>query len=338
MITIAFAVTFALLLVGPMAVEAIERNLELYCLLLGVAGATLAARWDGALLVDALRAPAPITIAVVVAGLGFARLRPRLEQGFARLRRNLSRPLLSAATTILLGLASSLITAIVAALVLVEAVRMLQLGPPARNRVAVAGCFAIGFGSALTPAGEPLSAIVVHGLGLGFFDLFFTLGDRLIPGVVASGLLAAWFARGEYDLIAEAQPVRERASDALLQGTKTFAFVAGLTLIGAAYGPLAAHWISRFGPYPLFWANTVSAVLDNATLAALEVHGLPPADLRPVVLSMLISGGMLIPGNIPNIVCAGLLKIRSTEWARIGIPIGLGMLGICFAVLILGGG
>jgi len=39
------------------------------------------------------------------------------------------------------------------------------------------------------------------------------------------------------------------------------------------------------------------------------------------------------PGNIPNIVCAGALGIRSGEWAKIGIPIGLAMLGICFAIL-----
>jgi predicted cation transporter len=58
-----------------------------------------------------------------------------------------------------------------------------------------------------------------------------------------------------------------------------------------------------------------------------------PVRLRPALLSMVISGGMLIPGNIPNIVCAGILEIRSVEWARVGVPIGLAMLGICFALL-----
>ena len=159
------------------------------------------------------------------------------------------------------------------------------------------------------------------------------LGAWLIPGIAVSGLLAAWFARGDYDFIAEETAVRERARDVVFQGARIFAFVAGLTLIGAAYGPLAARWVPRFGPNLLFWGNTLSAALDNATLAALEAHGMTPVHLRPALLSMIISGGMLIPGNIPNIVCAGILEIRSAEWARVGVPIGLAMLGICFALL-----
>jgi predicted cation transporter len=31
---------------------------------------------------------------------------------------------------------------------------------------------------------------------------------------------------------------------------------------------------------------------------------------------------MLIPGNIPNIIAAHALKIKSSEWARVGVPVG----------------
>lgn len=326
-----------LLLLGPLAVHAIARNLEIYFLILGAIAVTLAGQWDRALLGAVARAPMPITLAVSVAGFGFAHLRPTLERGFARLREATSRPILTATAIIVIGLASSLATAIVGAIVLVEAIGMLRLGPPARTNVTVAGCFAIGLGSALSPAGGPFSAIVAHGLGLHFFDLTRLLGAWILPGVVAAGLLAAWFARGGYDLIAEEVSVRERTRDVVLQGARIFAFVAGLTLIGVAYGPLAASWVPRLGPNLLFWGNTLSAALDNATLAALEAHGTTPIHLRPALLSMIISGGMLIPGNIPNIVCAGILRIRSAEWARVGVPIGLAMLGICFAILTLGG-
>jgi predicted cation transporter len=48
----------------------------------------------------------------------------------------------------------------------------------------------------------------------------------------------------------------------------------------------------------LFWANTVSAALDNATLVALEVHRMTLPRARDAILSLLVSGGMLIPGNI----------------------------------------
>jgi predicted cation transporter len=324
------------LLLGPLVIRALERNLESFCLVLGLLAATLAG-WNRAVVAEAARAPAPVTLAVLLAGMGFARFRPALDRGFGRLREATSRPLLTAATVIAIGLASSLITAVVGGLLLVEAVGMLRLGPPARNNVTVAGCFAIGIGSALTPAGGPFSAIVAHGLDLRFGDLFILLGAWLVPGVAGLGLLAAWFARGDYDFIAEESSVHERPGDVIRQGAKVFAFVAGLALIGAACAPLAAVWVPRFGLGLLFWGNTLSAALDNATLAALETHGVTPLHLRPALLSMIVSGGMLIPGNIPNIICAGILRISSAEWARVGVPIGLVMLGTSFAILIAGG-
>ena len=50
-------------------------------------------------------------------------------------------------------------------------------------------------------------------------------------------------------------------------------------------------------------------------------------------MALLVSGGILIPGNIPNIVSAGALRIGSAEWAKIGVPMGLILLGIYFAVI-----
>ncbi|MGH7988239.1 MAG: DUF1646 family protein, partial [Candidatus Binataceae bacterium] len=44
---------------------------------------------------------------------------------------------------------------------------------------------------------------------------------------------------------------------------------------------------------------------------------------REVILSLLASGGMLIQGNIPNIIAAGALGISAASWARVGIPLGL---------------
>ena len=321
------------LLIGPIAVPFIERNLEAWCFVLGIIAVTAGHVWSIDLVVDAVRAPVFITLATIVAGIVFRRFRPALDRGFARLRKRISRPVLTAISIIVIGLASSLITAIIGALVLVEAIGMLWLGPPSRSRVAVTGCFAIGLGSALTPAGGPFAAIVASSLRLRFFALFSLIGPWIIPGIVGTGCLAGWFARGDYDLIAEEQSAREGARDALIQGVKIFAFVAGLSLVGAAYAPLAARWVPQLGATSLFWSNTVSAALDNAALAAIEARGLAGAGLRPALLSMIISGGMLIPGNIPNIICANALGIRSGEWGRIGILIGFAMLGICFAVL-----
>jgi len=104
-------------------------------------------------------------------------------------------------------------------------------------------------------------------------------------------------------------------------------------LVSKAYAPVAARFVDALSNDALFWINTVSAALDNATLVALEVHQMPLPRAREAIISLLVSGGMLIPGNIPNIVSAGALKIGSGTWARIGLPIGLVGLGIYFAVL-----
>jgi predicted cation transporter len=44
---------------------------------------------------------------------------------------------------------------------------------------------------------------------------------------------------------------------------------------------------------------------------------------------------MLVPGNIPNIVAAGRLKITMKEWAVIGVPMGLVLMVIYFVILLL---
>ncbi|MFZ2063229.1 MAG: DUF1646 family protein [Candidatus Binatus sp.] len=51
----------------------------------------------------------------------------------------------------------------------------------------------------------------------------------------------------------------------------------------------------------LFWLNTISAVVDNATLAAVEIGpALSRNQQHFAMLGLLIGAGMLIPGNIPT--------------------------------------
>src|SRR5438552_18847971 len=100
------------------------------------------------------------------------------------------RSIFSAIAVFLIAALSSFVTAIVAALMLVEAVGLLRLTTKARNRTTIAGCFAIGLGAALTPAGEPLSTLAVHAMNLKFFGLFVLLGPYVVPGMVVSAILA----------------------------------------------------------------------------------------------------------------------------------------------------
>jgi predicted cation transporter len=56
--------------------------------------------------------------------------------------------------------------------------------------------------------------------------------------------------------------------------------------------------------------------------------------VEAILLGLLISGGMLIPGNIPNIIAAGKLNISSKEWARAGLSIGIVIMVVYFVILL----
>jgi predicted cation transporter len=321
------------LLLGPLLVAAIEHNFEAYCFAAGLAAVTVSQTWGGALVFHAATEPLMITGAVIAASLIFGRIRDRLDQAFAGMRKRTSRAALTTIAVAAIALLSSLITAIVAALLLVEAVRLLRLAPTQKITVTVLGCFAIGMGAALTPIGEPLATLVATGLNLGFTGLFDLLMPLVVPAVVVLSLAAGWVARGAY--VEESNEAGASTAQsplaAVIQGVKVYVFVAGLVLVSHAYAPLADHYVPLVGTNALYWINMLSAALDNATLVAVEMHHMPLERARELLMSLLISGGMLIPGNIPNIVSAGALRIGSLNWARRGIPIGLVLLGIYFA-------
>jgi predicted cation transporter len=329
----------AALLAGPLIFAPLEHNLEPYCFGLGIVAVTIGHQWEWHLLRKAVLDAAPITITVVAAGILFGAYRPMLDRSFTTLRRSLPRPLLAALSVLLVGLLSSAITAVVAALMLVEAVGLMGMGPVERTRIVVLGCFAIGLGSALTPIGGPLATLAASAMNLNFAGLFKLLSPWVFPGLAAITLLASYWARGPYDMVAVADSAsaHERPRQALGQGLRIFAFVAGLTLIGHACAPFASRYVARLPDAGLFWANMLSAALDNATLVAIEFHQLGRERAQAALISLLVSGGMLIPGNVPNIVCANKLSMRSNEWARIGLPLGIIMLGIYFAVVVMVG-
>ncbi len=327
------AIVLVLLVAGPLVAAPLERNIEFYFLAIGMLAIILAGRLGWALAWDAALTPVPIAIAVAVAGMLFGTGRKTLDRVFERLERRIARSILTGLSVFLIALLSSLITAIVAALVLAETVGLLRLPERARIRVTVSGCFAIGLGASLTPLGEPLATLASRAMGLSFLGLFRLLGPYVLPGMVFCALIAGFFARGEYSSRVTLHHVRETSRDVLLQTVKVYAFVAGLVMVGEAFAPWAVQHVDRLSSSALFWLNTVSAALDNATLVALEVHKMEPVRAREAIIALLVSGGMLIPGNVPNIVCAGILKIGSMAWARAAIPLGLLMMAAYFAVL-----
>ena len=109
-----------------------------------------------------------------------------------------------------------------------------------------------------------------------------------------------------------------------------------LVFLGKGFKPIVDTFISKMPYQGLYWLNMISAVVDNATLVAAEIGpSMSLLQVKSALMGLLAAGGMLIPGNIPNIISAGKLKIKSSEWAKVGVPIGLAVMAAYFFLLML---
>lgn len=243
---------------------------------------------------------------------------------------------------VVLGFLSSIITAIVAALLLTEFVSLLPLERKSKIRVSITACFSIGLGAVLTPVGEPLSTIVTSRLHGHFTYMTSLLGLYILAGVLLMGILGTFFAdnnwREKFGSGSEVIyiPERETAKKIILRALKIFIFVVGLDLLGNGFKPLIDTYVIHWNNTCLYIANLLSAILDNATLAAAEISPeMSTVQIKAILISLLVSGGMLITGNIPNIITAGKLKITMKEWAKFALPVGTVLLLGYYAALFI---
>ena len=332
-----------LVLVLPLSLHKVEENLEAFLFGCGVFAVTVTHSWSWHLIVTALEDPIVITIAVFVAGLLFKFTHKMLQTLTHKTVAVIGLRATMAITVFVLGMTSSLITAIIAALILSEVVLLLPLNRKNKIRLVIYCCYAIGMGAVLTKVGEPLGTIVISKLqgepyNAGFWFLIQHLGWYVLAGNV---LLAALAALIKNDDKAETKEVKEEVNvtehsikNISIRAGKVYLFVMALVLLGDGLKPLAEKTITRLSANALYFINSLSAILDNATLAAIEIT--PEISLRSLIfllMSLVISGGMLIPGNIPNIICASKLKIKSKEWAVAALPLGAVLMVAYFIVL-----
>lgn len=325
----------------------VEKNLEVFLFIMGVLSVLVSQVLDWPLIKEALVHPINITLAVLVAGLLFRWFQTPIEKGVLGMSRAIPYRVFIALFVIILGLISSLITAIIAAIILVAIVGVLRLDKESEIRLVVLACFAIGLGAVLTPLGEPLSTVVVNKLNEDFFYLLKLVGIYVIPGVIIFGILAAMFvkSREESQEILSQQSSKEKASnnaetesysEIIIRSLKIYLFVMALTFLGAGFEPLIERYLLDLNPLILYWINMISAVLDNATLAAAEISpSMDSTTIRDMLLGLLVSGGMLIPGNIPNIIAAGKLDITSKQYAKFALPVGLVAMVVYFVVILI---
>jgi predicted cation transporter len=350
-LTVLLFFVFLCVLLLPFLVKVVERQLEIFLFAMGLLAmvldsveAMLFPVGTGSevhilnieLVWDAVKDPIKITLAVMIAGLAFHFLKDRLTRWAESIRNRIDRRLLVFFTIVVLGLLSSVISAIIAALLLAEIVAHFKIARKKAIPFVVIACFAIGLGAALTPLGEPLSTIVISRLDESFGYLALLLWPWVVPGVIALGAYGALVV-GKSDEKGEiAHEVRHHESikEVFIRAGKVYLFVMALVFLGTGLNPLIEWYIKDLSHLTLYWVNIISAVLDNATLASAEINtSMATNQILGALLGLLIAGGMLIPGNIPNIITASKLKIKSMEWARVGIPLGLVLMVIYFIIL-----
>jgi predicted cation transporter len=351
---------FIIVLVLPFKIKKVEENLEVFLFICGVAALTISSfailegetfGWTPEIIVEALTAPVMITTVagipigivqiVLLVGLIIYFAHTQIHKGIQALVNKVPLHILVFCLICGLGLISSIISAILAAIILVEIICALPLGRQEKIGVTVISCFSIGLGAVLTPLGEPLSTITISKLSgdpynAGFWFLFELLAIYVIPGVLAMGVLGVVFLKqqGIPTEGLECKPVRENLRDVVIRAGKVYLFIMALVFLGEGFKPLILEYIVKIPAELLYWVNTMSAVLDNATLAAAEIEpSLTEMQIKSALMALLIAGGMLIPGNIPNIIAAGRMGITSKEWARYGLPLGFVLMVIFFMIL-----
>jgi predicted cation transporter len=320
-------------LVCPVLIKSVEQNIELFFLGAGVFASATTGQWSKSLLHAAMTEPIPLTIAVLVFGVIARLLRPSLDRAVKRLVKLVAPRWIYFGLIIALGLLSSVITAVIAALILVEAIALLKLDRHSEAAAVVLACFAIGLGAALTPVGEPLGTIAISALNVDFWYLVRLLGPLVLAGILIAGVISL-FLPAKYGQSLSADDHVDTWSEIVIRAAKVYLFVAGLVSLSWGLRPFVDQYISRMPQWTLFWVNSISAIVDNATLTAAEIGpSLSPVQQRSILMGLLISGGILIPGNIPNIVAAGRLGITTREWSRVGLLAGLPLMILCFAAL-----
>ncbi|MFH1199334.1 MAG: DUF1646 family protein [Candidatus Omnitrophota bacterium] len=335
-------VILVIVLIAPFLIKKVEEELEIFLFVMGVIAVTITAQWRLSLVEEALIEPVKITLAVLVAGFLFQALQQSITRYVNKLAGLMGVKFFTFLLIVVLGLLSSVITAIIAALVLVEIITCLTLERKDEITLVVLTCFSIGLGAALTPIGEPLSTIVIAKLkGQPYYaDFFFLLRHLwvfIVPGVIVCGFLGFIMApeklQKNHGL---GEKKKENIKAVLIRAVKIYFFVMALVFLGRGFKPIIDAYVSKIPYQGLYWINSISAVLDNATLAAAEIGpSMEIFQIKSALLGLLIAGGMLIPGNIPNIIAAGKLKIKSSEWARFGVPLGLVIMAAYFLLLIL---
>ena len=125
LVTGGLVIIVGMVLVGPFLSKRIEKQLEAFLFVIGCLAVTISGLWSWHLVKEALVDPIKITLAVLVAGLIFKFIRPKIGKWAHAFARKFGYSTLFFIIVVGLGLSSSVITAIIAALILAEVISVL---------------------------------------------------------------------------------------------------------------------------------------------------------------------------------------------------------------------
>lgn len=328
------------LLAGPFVSRWAESHLEVFLLAVGAVAVTVSGGWSVAYLYQVLQYPVNVAFIVLIVSVIFNNYSRYIFRVLFIFFKKLEPRYSFALLIFLLGMTSSLVSVTVSALVLAEVLKVVHLEHEDTVRITVFACYAIGLGAVLTPLAEPLGLVINNALSgaphhADFFFLLRHFIGWLLPAIIALAVAAGYVARNAGTTACmQIREEHETYATMIHRTVHIYMFVAALYLISTGLRPLAQSTMIHLGGKVLFLANVVSVIIDNATLAAIEiVPSISSADLTYMVVGLVASGSMLVQGNLPNMVAADKLGIKSREWARIAVPTGVCLMAAYFLAL-----
>ncbi|HUS76949.1 MAG TPA: DUF1646 family protein [Methanothrix sp.] len=235
---------FVAVLLGPLMIKRIERNIEAFLFLMGVCAVAISRSWHIGIVEEAVQKPVVvgIVLTVLVAGLIAHYIRPNFFRSINDLLLDrITMKVIFLEIVVVLGLLAAIVTPILSFFVLVEAVNHLPLTRKARANITVLGCLSIFLGAALAMVEGPSSTIAIiktQGAlpSAGFLPLELQ-SLYIFMSILVLGLISIFFAGVKVSAI-ERQTYKKMSAfkSIAIWSARVCMFTGALLLVGVAFG------------------------------------------------------------------------------------------------------
>jgi len=235
---------FVAVLLGPLLIKRIERNLEAFLFLMGVCAVAVSRSWHIGIVEDAVQEPVVfgIVLSVLLAGLIAHYFRPNFLRSLNDiLLDRITMKVIFLEIVVVLGLLAAIITPILSFFVLVEAVNHLPLTRKTRAKITIFGCLSIFLGAALALVEGPSSAIAITKMqgalpSQGFLPLELQ-SLYIILSILVLGLVSMFFAGVKVNALRKQTCEKVSAHKCIaIWSARVCMFTGALLLIGVAFG------------------------------------------------------------------------------------------------------